>query len=69
MNTHWRFRHEGRTLGPYPWPLLLLLHARGSLSDQAQVQAADGGPWMPLREAMSVQAGTPAAALPVPAAK
>lgn len=64
MNTHWRFRHEGRTLGPYPWPLLLMLHARGSLSDQAQVQPAEGGPWMPLRQAMAVQAGTPAVATP-----
>lgn len=68
MNTHWRFRHEGRTLGPYPWPLLLLLHARGSLSDQAQVQPADGGPWMPLREAIATQSGMSAPPAMVPAA-
>jgi hypothetical protein len=69
LNTHWRFRHEGRTLGPYPWPLLVMLHARGSLSDEAEVQRAEGGPWMPLRQAMAAQCEAPVAGDPPPPAE
>jgi hypothetical protein len=64
LNTHWRFRHEGRTLGPYPWRILLLLHSRGSLADSAEVQPADGGPWVPLRQVLEAQSVPPQAAAP-----
>lgn len=56
VTTHWRFRHAGRTLGPYPWPLIVLLHSRGSLSEATPVQRVDDGVWMPLRVAFAAQA-------------
>jgi hypothetical protein len=62
VTTHWRFQHAGRTLGPYPWPLLVQLHGRGSLPDTTLVQPAEGGPWMPLGTALAAQAVAPAAA-------
>jgi len=55
VTTHWRFRHAGRTLGPYPWPLIVLLHSRGSLSEATPVQRVDDGVWMPLRQAFTAQ--------------
>lgn len=62
LNTHWRFRHEGRTLGPYPWRLLLLLHSRGSLADSVEVQPAEGGPWLPLHQVLAAKSAAPEAA-------
>ncbi len=53
--THWRFRHAGRTLGPYPWQLIVLLHRRGSLPDTTLVQADDGSGWQPLHVVLAAQ--------------
>ena len=55
VTTHWRFRHAGRTLGPYPWPLIVLLHSRGSLPETTPLQRVEDGVWMPLRDAFSAQ--------------
>ncbi len=62
MTTQWRFRHAGRTLGPYPWPLLVLLHERGSLPDATPVQAVGSSVWVPLGRVLAAQvARAPAA--------
>jgi hypothetical protein len=66
LTTQWRFRHEGRTLGPYPWPLLLQLHHRGSLQPQTPVQETASGRWMTLDQALQIQAAPPVPAAPVP---
>lgn len=62
MTTQWRFRHEGRTLGPYPWPLLVQLHQRGSLQPQSPVQEAASGRWMMLAQALQLQGASPESA-------
>ncbi len=59
MKTQWRFRHAGRTLGPYPWPLLVQLHRRGTLRDDTLVQPANSAQWLPMRQVLDAQAGPP----------
>ncbi len=67
VTTLWRFRHAGRTLGPYPWSLIVLLHSRGSLPDATLVQQVDSETWLPLGEALAAQAGAASAAPQTPA--
>lgn len=65
VTSYWRFRHAGRTLGPYPWSLIVLLHGRGSLPDDTPVQRVEDGVWLPLGEALAAQQA--GAAVPAPA--
>jgi hypothetical protein len=64
VTTQWRFRHAGRTLGPYPWSLIVLLHSRGSLPDATLVQRVNSTAWMPLREALAAQFDGASATMP-----
>ena len=57
VTSNWRFRHAGRTLGPYPWTLIALLHERGSLADDTPVQRQGEAAWLSLREALTAQRG------------